>query len=197
MKIDLHIHTSERSHCAVVHAEDQIRAAIAAGLDAIAITDHDRLVPAALRRQWAAKYPDLRILPGIEISLTEDILVVGLDDLRLEQEPWTWPQLHGYVRGREGVLIVAHPFRYNDRVHLDCVNHPPDALEAYSTNLSPRLAPRIRSEAAKLGVPVVSNSDAHDTAPLGRYFNRLDGPAGGDAEILEAIRTGRFRLYTP
>ena len=197
MKVDLHIHTSERSYCAGATAQEQIGAALSAGLDAIAITDHGPLVPRDMRRRWQEKYPGLRILPGIELSLAEDILVVGLEDPRLEADVWTWPELHRFVRERDGLLVVAHPFRYQSRIGIDCVRYPPDALEAFSINLSPHLARSIRAEAAQLGIQVVSNSDAHVTRPIGKYYNRLHHPAVTDVEILTAIRAGQFQVRTP
>ena len=44
MKIDFHVHSSERSACGGASEESQIQAAIVAGLDAIVFTDHQRLV---------------------------------------------------------------------------------------------------------------------------------------------------------
>ncbi len=197
MKIDLHIHTRERSFCAGATAEEQIEAALCAGLDAIAITDHERLVPREMRQLWLDKYPGIRILPGIELSLAEDILVVGLEEPRLEEDVWTWPELHRFVRERGGLLVVAHPFRYQSLIGVDCVRYPPDALEAFSVNLSPRLARSIHAEAARIGIQVVSNSDAHVTSPIGKFYNRLHRPAVTDAEILAAIRAGHFQVQAP
>jgi len=48
MKIDLHVHTTERSLCADSSEQEQILTAIERGLDAIVITDHGRLVPPSI-----------------------------------------------------------------------------------------------------------------------------------------------------
>ena len=73
----------------------------------------------------------------------------------------------------------------------------PDAIEAWSTNLPPRAAGRIRALAARLGVPVVADSDAHEAGPLGRYYNETDGTPAGEAELWDLIRAGRFRPRAP
>jgi len=197
MRIDLHVHTSERSGCAIAGSEEQLRAAELGGLDAIAVTDHGRLVPVAERRRWRERHPFLHVLPGIEITLEEDVLVIGLDDPQLERWDWTWPALHDHVRARGGLLIVAHPLRYAEEIRLDLDSFPPDALEAWSTNIPPRKVAAIRAEADRLGLPVVANSDAHAPTPLGRFCSRLDEPAVTDAEILAAIREGRFTPEAP
>ena len=62
MKIDLHVHARERSACAKEGEESQIRAAIAAGLDGIAFTDHHLLVerePAGDIAQSLCTFQDL------------------------------------------------------------------------------------------------------------------------------------------
>ena len=65
MKLDLHLH----SHVSdgELPPEEVVRAALAGGLDVIALTDHDTAagVPAALA---AAAGTPLRVVPGIEIS---------------------------------------------------------------------------------------------------------------------------------
>ncbi len=197
MRVDLHLHTSERSYCAVASAASQLGAARAAGLGAVAVTDHHRLTSPGLRRRWQERFAPLLVLPGIEISLEEDVLVLGLDDVRLEEPDWTWPELHDFVRERGGLLVLAHPFRYQDEIRLDLERFRPDAIEAWSSNLPPVRAERIAAVAGPLGVPVVADSDAHGTAPVGRYWNELLAPAASGDEVLELIRAGRFLPHHP
>ena len=67
-KVDLHVHTSERSPCAIASEDEQIRAAIAAGLDAIFITDHHRLVPVEQLDALNRTFAPFRIFGGIEVT---------------------------------------------------------------------------------------------------------------------------------
>ena len=195
MRVDLHIHTSERSACARSRAVEQLAAARDCGLDAVAITDHHALLPAAERSRLHALFPEILILPGIEISLDdayEDILVIGVDHPDLERCTWSWPDLHAFGHEHGGLLILAHPFRFLPKIGIDLDAYPPDAIEGYSANIQPRNHRKIRQVAARLGVPLVANSDAHYVVSIGTYANRLESRATSSAEIIAAIREGRF-----
>jgi len=48
MEIDLHVHTVERSPCADALEDEQIVAAIDRGLDVLAFTNHECLVPVGI-----------------------------------------------------------------------------------------------------------------------------------------------------
>lgn len=63
--IDLHLHTTFSD--GMSEAEDLIREAIAFGLDAIAITDHDNTQSYSIARQQAEGSP-LEVIPAIEIN---------------------------------------------------------------------------------------------------------------------------------
>ena len=107
VKIDLHVHTKERSFCGRSTEEEQIRAAIDAGLDAIAFSDHDRLAPHARLQELNEKYAPFRIFGGIEISVNrEHILVLGVHEYTLETHRWSYPELHGFIQKHEGYITV-------------------------------------------------------------------------------------------
>lgn len=163
MRIDLHVHTREGSACARSASEEMIRAAIDEGLDGLVITDHDCLLDDAQLDYLNAKYAPFRLFRGTEITTRrEHFLVLGVDDERLEVLGWAYPELHAFVNDRGGFLAPAHPFRFNPHcIEADLDRYPPHALEAYSWNTPASAAPRIRDVAARLGVPVLSNSDAH------------------------------------
>ncbi|HQE91688.1 MAG TPA: PHP domain-containing protein [Anaerolineae bacterium] len=194
MKIDLHVHTTERSLCADSSEQEQILTAIERGLDAIVITDHGRLVPPehieALNRQYAP----FRIFGGVEITVqeNEDVLVLGLHDPALEAGGWTYPTLHAFVRRHGGWLAIAHPFRYHPTLHIDLVQDLPDALEGCSTNIVLPNQPRIRELAEQLGIPVVCNSDAHITRSLGVGYNLLSEEPEDEAALVRILHRGAF-----
>jgi len=194
MKIDLHVHTAERSACALSGEEEMIEAAIAQGLDALAITDHDRLVPPQRLAELNRKFAPFRIFGGIEVDLNmEHVVVLGIQDPELERRWWDWPALHGFVREREGLLILAHPFRFFDTVTIDVEAYPPDAIETNSTNMSNCDPSRIRDLADRLGLHRVANSDAHWSRHVGVFYNLLERPAGEESELVEILRAGASR----
>jgi len=194
MKIDLHVHSVERSACAVSGEEEQILAAIACGLDALVFTDHERLVAPEHIETLNRRYAPFRIFGAIEITVQEqeDVLVLGLHDPVLESGRWTYPALHAFVREHDGWLAIAHPFRYHPTINLDLERYPPDALEGCSMNIPPAKQPPIRDLAARLGIPVVCNSDAHVTQSLGVAYNDLHETPADERVLIDLLRTARF-----
>jgi histidinol phosphatase-like PHP family hydrolase len=198
MKIDLHVHTKERSYCGRSTEEEQVRAAIDAGLDAIVFTDHNRLAPPARLQELNTKYAPFQIFGGIEVSITsEHILVLGVHDDALEHHHWSYPELHSFVRKHNGFIAVAHPFRFNPNIGLDLKRFPPDAIEAYSNNISRHTEPRLLSFARHLSVPVLSNSDGHYIDVLGHYYNILERTPADERELIMILRSGQFTCVSP
>jgi hypothetical protein len=198
VKIGLHVHTRERSPCAQSSAEQIIPAAIDSGLDALVISDHDTLVPPERLSQLNAKYSPFRVFGGVEVTLAgEHVLVIGVRDKLLERRWWNYADLHTFVQDQGGFLALAHPFRYDGRVDVDVDRFPPHALELYSRNTPRRSGPRIRALAARLDVPLLSNSDAHYAGDLGAYYNRLDGDPRDVEELVLLLKSGAFTPVAP
>jgi histidinol phosphatase-like PHP family hydrolase len=178
MKIDLHVHSSERSGCAHSTEEEQIRTAISQGLDAIAFTDHFKFIPMERQAELNRKYAPFRIFRGIEVTLTgyqEDFLIFGVDDLSLEEKKWTYPDLHAFVRQNDGYMVMAHPFRYNPQVSPQILALQPDAIEVRTMNTPAAAEQGIIEVAAKHKIKMMWNSDAHVKEWLGSFFNVIDG----------------------
>lgn len=193
MKIDFHVHTAERSNCATANQAEQIETAIKQGLDVIAITDHHHLLPADELIKLNQKYQPFHILSGIEITADrEDWLVLGLSDPALESEDWAYVDLYRYVRSKNGLIILAHPYRYRPEITVNLKKFTPDAVEIRSINIRSDNIPRILDLAHHLNIPTLSNSDAHATSNLGRYFNVFEPNTLSDLEIYDALKSGRF-----
>ena len=194
MKIDFHVHSKEYSPCGVSTIDEQIEAAIAAGLDALAFSNHDRLVPLDRLKRLNDRYAPFRILTGIEVTVIggEHILVLGLHDLRLEGGQWPYPDLHAFVRDKGAFMVLNHPFRFNPKIEIDYRRFPPDAVEAYSSNILNSLRSRSLEVAEEIGVPVVSNSDAHILKDIGRNYNQLTQRPATDEELFRMMKAGRF-----
>ena len=79
MAVDLHVHSSASDGTA---APGEIPAlAAAAGLTAVALTDHDTVAGLTDFLACQAQYPDLQLIPGVEISSRDgarEIHIVGL-----------------------------------------------------------------------------------------------------------------------
>jgi len=193
MKIDLHVHSKERSACGRASEEEQIRAAMAAGLDAIVFTDHHRLAPLERLKELNDRYAPFRIFGGIEITTNgEDVLVLGLHDAALESSKWAYSDLHAFVRDRAGFIVLAHPFRYHPQIAIEVDRFVPDALEVRSPNTPLAAEDRIREIASRLGIPVLCNSDAHSTDALGAHYNVLTSIPSDEREMIALLKSGRF-----
>jgi histidinol phosphatase-like PHP family hydrolase len=173
--------------------EQMVRAAINSGLDALVISDHDRLVPPERLSVLNAKYTPFRVFGGIEVTLAkEHALVIGVQDDLLERRWWSYGDLHAFVQEERGFLALAHPFRFNRRIEVNLKRFPPHALEIYSHN-TPRWAePRIRAVAAVLDLPLLSNSDAHRAREIGVYYNELHNAVADGAALAALLRAGAF-----
>lgn len=196
MKIDLHVHCRERSNCARASEEEQITAAIRQGLDALVFTDHDRLVPVSRLEALNRRFAPFRIFGGVEISLgNEHALVIGVRSASLEAGGWDYNHLHQFVRANQGFLALAHPFRFRREIEADLAAAPPDAMEVYSVNTPAHAEVAIRAIAGELQIPLLSDSDAHITEPLGRFYNQLNSAAPDEAALVRLLRAGQFTCH--
>lgn len=189
MKIDCHVHARERSGCATVDEQGQIRAAIAAGLDGLAFTDHNRLVPQERLAFLNEKFAPFHIFTGIEVDAdSEHWVVLGVHDPALEQLGWRYIDLLEFVRSRGGFIILAHPFRYVPRIRVDIEKYPPDGIEYRSINTPKAREAEILSLAARCGMLPFSNSDGHHPGGVGSYYNVLPQSGQTDQQLIAILQ---------
>ncbi len=187
----------ERSTCAKSSEESQIQAALRAGLDGLALTDHNRLAPAARLAELNKKYAPFRIFTGIEVDADhEHLLVIGVQDALLEKPGWHYPELRDFVRWRGGFIALAHPFRYGPEIRVDLEQFPPDGIEVKSINTPTDYEEEIRSIAARLGLALLENTDAHIEGQIGRFHNELPETARNDKELVEILRSLKSNPYS-
>ena len=194
MKIDLHVHTAERSACGQSGEEDVIRAAIDYGLDALAFTDHHNLIPRGRATELSAKFAPFRVFGGIEVTVAdEDFIVIGVQDASLERQDWDYAALRAFVRERGGFMFLAHPFRYHESINVPIEACPPDGIELRSSNTAPADEPAARQLVDRLGCRGLYTSDAHLAKHVGMCYVELDRPAGDERELVELLRGGMYR----
>lgn len=191
MKIDLHLHASERSGCGRNTEEEMIAAAKAAGLDAIAFTDHDRLVEPDRLAAMSRAHSPFSIFGGVEVSVSpyDHCIVLGVQDPELEGGKWSYEDLHRFVHDRGGFLAIAHPFRFGEGFPFDLEALPPDAIEVHSIHTSAENEARIRELAAAVGAGLMCNSDAHAVEHVGLFWNEVEGGAATDEELVRLLVT--------
>ncbi len=195
MKIDLHVHTSERSGCARIGEESQIQAARSAGLQGLAITDHNQLVPASRLAELNQKYAPFRIFTGIEVDAErEHWLVLGVHDTLLERPGWQYPELRDFVHWKGGFIALAHPFRHTNEIRADIDRYPPDGIEIKSFNTPEQRAAEIRAIAERYGLALLENTDAHFEGQVGKYYNELPEGINDDRDLMKVLREMKKRV---
>ena len=192
-RADLHIHTLASDGTSGL--EEILEHAVhVAGLDVIAITDHERIDAAVAGRQMAIE----RGLP-IEVVVGEEVSSLGGHVLALFVEERIRPlrtlsATIAEIHDAGGIAIPAHPLvpyplcaqgwvlrglldRSDERFH-------PDALETFNpTALGRPWHSRVVRFAAEYGLAAVGNSDAHAATAVGVGYSTFPGRTAEDLRI--------------
>jgi predicted metal-dependent phosphoesterase TrpH len=190
----LHLHTTYSSDSSIqpktlvekLVAHDFIKVA--------AVTDHDTISGCNAIRQLAAAYPDILIIPGVEISTPNgDIVVLGAEEM--PPQPWTVASIVDFARDTDCVSVVVHPYREWGMGDL-ARNYKFDAVEVLN-GASPPSANKLAHDLAKLmGLPGVAGSDAHQPAELCTVYTEIQASLDVD-EILKAVKKGLVTAQSP
>ena len=177
MRIDLHTH-SDASDGTDAPAELVTRAA-AAGLDVVALTDHD--TTAGWARALAAAPPGLRVVPGAELSTcTSDGISVHLLAYRFDPEAPALVREQAVLRQRRRERLR----RIVRRMAADGFSVDEDAVFAGLTADAPAGRPHLARALVAAGVvgsvPEAFAHYLHDDGPY--YVRRVDTP------VLDAVR---------
>jgi len=187
-KADLHIHTTH-SFDGTASVREVLESAAQAGLDVIAITDHNEIRAGLEARELASEY-DLQVIPGAEVSTREGHLVA----LFVEQPiPAGLSLVETLLRVGEqgGIGIAAHPNHpvpnsLPVRAILEALEHPLACkflcgIEVCNMNPTHSIFNK-RSEKAAASLPLarIASSDSHLAAMVGAGVTRFDGHTTAD-----------------
>jgi len=190
--VDIHMHTDHSNDCATP-VTTLLEAAEAAGLGAIAITDHNEVSGAHEAREQAERNGGaVKVIVAEEVKTADQGEVIGLFIEDKIPKGMTLQDTIAAIREQGGLVYVPHPF---DRMHsvpdyehlLDVVEDV-DAIEVFN----PRVAFSAFNDeaarfAAKYRIVAGAGSDSHVAAGLGSVKIRMrdfDGPE----EFLESLR---------
>lgn len=194
---DLHMHTRASDGKADVNLLLDFIARRRPTLDVIAITDHDTLSASLWAYERRDQYP-FDIVPGVEVTTAMGHMLAlwvttpipsGLD----------WCETAQAIHEAGGLAVLAHPFHIQldfVRTHLHrYLFHPEvlveagiDALEVFNAgNLVPGCNSYAYHIAAKLGLGMLGNSDAHVPGAIGSGVTHFVGRSAADlrAAILQ------------
>jgi predicted metal-dependent phosphoesterase TrpH len=188
MKADLHCHTLA-SRDALSTTAQVIAACRRAGIDCLAITDHNRLTHLTS--------DEIRIIPAEEIMTTAGE-IIGLF-LTQEIPPGLAPmEAITRIKAQGGIVYLPHPFdhfRRSSRMEpaaLKEIAPHVDAVEVLNArNLWSRDDLHARAWATERSLPMGAGSDAHTPHEIGTAYVELDDFTS-PAAFLESLRKARI-----
>lgn len=194
VKADLHVHSVFSDGKPT--PSEIVAHALAKGLGAIAVTDHDTFEGGRRAANIARKIGDgLIVVPGAEVRTERgDVLVYC-------KEPFDFSKnLARLIDGahKNGCLVVpAHPF---DPLKLGVGKEVYsvagwDAIEVWNASASKRANMMAVEAARALGLPGLANSDAHILEQIGTAYTLIEVQELSVEGVLEAIRRGRVRPH--
>ena len=186
MRLDLHSH-SRYSPDSRLDPVDLAKAARRAGLDGVAITDHNSLAGARAAKEYADGLHDFLVIPAIEISSSEGhVLGYGVR----EAIPRDLPPRETVERivAAGGVAVAAHPYRFWSGLGEGAtVAAPFAAYEVANARTLRRGNTRAVALADRQSVGHVGGSDAHFLDEVAAAVTVVEsGPTTVD-EVLDAI----------
>jgi predicted metal-dependent phosphoesterase TrpH len=191
--IDLHCHTARFSACSSLEPEALVRAADAAGVDAICLTEHDRLWPEE-EVHALAKLTGIAVLRGMEVTTEAGhVLVYGLS--ALPPGSFLVGTLVAAVRAAGGIAVLAHPARAGQpRLSRSRIGELFDCVE--TLNGSDGDAENHAASAFDILTPLpgIAGSDCHSPAEIGRVATRLPAAVRDERELVAVLRQGRHRV---
>lgn len=184
--IDLHVHTNS-SHDSTITPIQLLEQMRFAGINAVAITDHDTMEGYKRIRNSSA-FKDMIILPGVEVS-TElgDLIILGLENPTIMADPFKVVEA---ARDEGGFILAPHPFderRVSVGEKVSILNV--DAIETVNAKCSNDANRQAREFARALRLPAVGGSDAHEKSQVGSVVNVLECERDVGS-IMEGLRRG-------
>jgi predicted metal-dependent phosphoesterase TrpH len=182
-KADLHIHTTY-SFDGTASVRETLESGVRAGLDVIAITDHDEIRGSLEARAISPEY-GIQVISGSEVSTNEGHLVV----LFIKRNIPTGMSLIDTlicVREMGGIAIAAHPDHPTpNSISLQSITkafeHPQAKEALYGIevcNMNPTHSPfnkRSKKAAELLPLAQIASSDAHIASMIGAGITHFEG----------------------
>jgi len=199
---DLHLHTIY-SYDGTASLSAVLNRARQAGLNVIAITDHDEIAGALKAMELASHY-GVEVIPGIEITTADgDLLALFIT----EKVEAGLSLVETVLRVRElgGICIAPHPMAggigmksLSARAILKALRDPQAAetligIEVYNATALDRISNHYAHIlASQLDITFVGNSDAHVVDAIGLGSTEFEGSTAAD--LLTALKNKNTKV---
>ena len=209
--LDIHLHTSRGSSDSNLAPKALVERALAIGIGAVCITEHDNMWELNEMPELAQEY-GVRFLRGMEV--TTDMGHIGVFGLkRYVGGIYKLAELRKIIDAEGGILIANHPFRYKldprfsfinpDHEPIDA-NHPEraaglpifkmvDAIEVLNGACSEEENLFALQVARIIGIAEVAGSDSHSAGSIGCVTTLFDEPVSDETVLIEQIKGRRTR----
>jgi hypothetical protein len=187
VKADFHIHTTFSADSGISPKTLVEQLVLHPSIKVAAVTDHDSVDGIQSVRELASAYPDILIIPGVEISTPRgDILLLGTEEL--PPRPWSVENVIDFAKDNSCVSVAAHPYR-DFGIGDYAQNCKVDAIEVLNGNSLYSSNKQAYELAKSLGLPGVAGSDAHKPSELYAVYTEVKASLDVD-DILAAIKKG-------
>lgn len=186
LKIDLHVH-SHYSSDSTITGQELAHYAKKAGLDGVAVTDHER-VDGAIK---IAQETNFFIVPGMEVVSLQGH-VIALNVRKTIPSNLHICETIDKIHDANGIAIACHPAGLLKGGLGKRTPSNVDAVEVINSAALPfrRSVERNEAIAQRLGKPRVAGSDAHYGPEIGFAYTLIEAELDTD-EVVEGIVKGR------
>lgn len=196
MKFDLHVHT-DLSPDSPASVSQMVKTAKAAGLDGIAIANHDAFI-------FPESLDDFLIIPACEYTTDAGHLLTYFInsplDSGLEKDSrgrYPWREIASRAHAQGGLVFLAHPYA-PEVEREEAVFDGIDGIEIYNARIehsrSVNANLRAQIKAQEKNLPFSCGSDAHFSAEVGAAYWECDCALTLDS-VYDALKNKKGRVY--
>jgi len=191
IRVDLHVHTTY-SKDSLITPKDLIYYSKKNGLNAVAVTDHDKLEGA----YKIARETDFLVIPGMEVSSGEGH-IVALNIKEPIPKGLTARETVDCIHRAGGVAVACHPFARFKGSLRDRVCETFDAIEVINARAVPynRNTKLAQETAERLSLSRVAGTDAHYGPQIGYGYTVVDAEDTTVEAVCRAIVEGRCQPF--
>lgn len=193
IRADLHVHTTYSKDSTITPKTLVEKLVAHNSVKVAAVTDHDTVKGLNVTQKLASVYPDILIIPGVEISTADgDLLVLGTEEI--PPKPWTVDSIVDFARNNACVSVVAHPYREYGMGDL-ARNCMVDAIEVLNGESSRQTNKMAHDLAKSMGLPGLAGTDSHTPSEVLTVYTEVQAGLDVD-EILKALRKGLVSVHS-
>jgi len=195
MKVELHLHTSRYSGCAIVTARQAVWKLQECGYDAVYITEHDSVWRDDELAELREDFPRMLIFPGLERSLGSGgmlhLLVLGTNDPAYLEITSIGDMI---LKAREEghLTVLAHPFRWEGAEEVLESSVLPDAIEYRTGNHGIEGAKVSEDTSRSMHLPMVNAGDVHALGAIDRFWIDTDRDLQDADDIRGIVLAGKY-----